>query len=60
MRGVSAVLQLPVPQSDVETVPGYASIESAGFERRPVRNAILAFAMLLIGAPFPFWYRRLQ
>ena len=43
--------------ADAETVPGYASIESAGFERRPVRNAILAFAMLLIGAPFPFWYR---
>lgn len=46
--------------ADADTVPGYASIESAGFERRPVRNAILAFAMLLIGAPFPFWYRRLQ
>jgi hypothetical protein len=40
-----------------EDVPGYRSIESAGFERRPVRNAILAFAMLIIGAPFPFWYR---
>jgi hypothetical protein len=43
--------------ADVEDVPGYLSIESAGFERRPVRNAIMAFAMLLIGAPFPFWYR---
>lgn len=43
--------------ADGETVPGYASIESAGFERRPVRNAILAFLMLIMGAPFPFWYR---
>lgn len=43
--------------ADTDDVPGYLSIESAGFERRPVRNAILAFAMLLIGAPFPFWYR---
>ncbi len=41
-----------------EVVPGYASIESAGFERRPLRNAILAFVILLMGAPFPFWYRK--
>ena len=41
-----------------EAVPGYESIESAGFERRPVRNAILAFLILIMGAPFPFWYRR--
>lgn len=43
--------------ADAEDVPGYVSIESAGFERRPIRNAILAFFMLIIGAPFPFWYR---
>lgn len=43
--------------ADVKDVPGYLSIESTGFERRPVRNAILAFLMLIIGAPFPFWYR---
>ncbi|WP_409559921.1 hypothetical protein [Hyphomicrobium sp. MC8b] len=41
-----------------ETVPGYTSIESTAFERRPLRNAILAFVMLIIGAPFPFWYRK--
>ncbi|HVJ79274.1 MAG TPA: hypothetical protein VM620_15715 [Hyphomicrobium sp.] len=40
-----------------EEVPGYLSIESTNFERRPVRNAVLAFLMLLMGAPFPFWYR---
>ncbi|AGK57749.1 hypothetical protein HYPDE_30373 [Hyphomicrobium denitrificans 1NES1] len=43
--------------ADAEHVPGYLSIESAGFERWPVRNAILAFVMLIIGTPFPFWYR---
>ena len=44
--------------ADTEDVPGYLSIESTGFERRPIRNAILAFLMLIMGAPFPFWYRR--
>lgn len=39
-------------------VPGYKTIESRSFERRPIRNALLTFAMLLMGAPFPFWYRR--
>jgi hypothetical protein len=42
---------------DAEDVPGYLSIESANFERRPIRNAVMAFVMLLMGAPFPFWYR---
>jgi len=40
-----------------EEVPGYLSIESTNFERRPIRNAVLAFVMLIMGAPFPFWYR---
>ncbi len=40
-----------------EAVPGYASIESDGFERHPVPNALLAFVLLISGAPFPFWYR---
>jgi hypothetical protein len=43
--------------SDVQDVPGYTSIESAGFEQKPVRNALLAFLILIMGAPFPFWYR---
>jgi hypothetical protein len=41
----------------VEEVPGYAALQSTAFERNPVRNAVLAFLMLIIGAPFPFWYR---
>ncbi|MBA2127765.1 hypothetical protein DLM45_16255 [Hyphomicrobium methylovorum] len=41
----------------VEEVPGYETLESRAFRRRPIRNALLTFAMLLIGAPFPFWYR---
>lgn len=41
-----------------EAVQGYATIESTAFERRPLRNAILAFVMLIMGAPFPFWYRK--
>ena len=41
-----------------ESVPGYTTIESLGFEKRPVRNAVAGFLMLLIGAPFPFWYRK--
>ncbi|MBS0233560.1 MAG: hypothetical protein JSR99_08740 [Proteobacteria bacterium] len=41
-----------------KAVPGYTTIESAAFERRPLRNAILAFVMLIMGAPFPFWYRK--
>lgn len=40
-----------------EEVPGYKSVQSRGFERRPLFNAILAFLMLIMGAPFPFWYR---
>jgi hypothetical protein len=43
--------------ADAEDVPGYLSIESTNFERRPIRNAVLAFVMLIMGAPFPFWYR---
>ena len=43
---------------NTEYVPGYASFESTGFERKPIRNALLAFGMLLMGVPFPFWYRR--
>jgi hypothetical protein len=43
--------------ADAQDVPGYLSIESSGFERRPIRNAVLAFVMLIMGAPFPFWYR---
>jgi hypothetical protein len=42
---------------NAEEVPGYLSIESTNFERRPIRNAVLAFVMLIMGAPFPFWYR---
>jgi hypothetical protein len=42
---------------DAQDVPGYLSLESTNFERRPIRNAVLAFVMLLMGAPFPFWYR---
>ncbi len=38
---------------NAEDVPGYASIESASFERQPIRNAIVAFLMLIMGAPFP-------
>lgn len=41
-----------------EPVPGYKTIQSDGFERNPVRNALLTFATVIIGAPFPFWYRR--
>jgi putative signal transducing protein len=44
--------------ADVEDVPGYKSIESDGFEKHPIRNAVLGFMILLMGAPFPFWYRR--
>ncbi len=40
-----------------EAVPGYTTIESAGFEAHPLRNAILGFLILIMGAPFPFWYR---
>ena len=43
--------------ADVEDVPGYKSIESDGFEKHPIRNAVLGFLILLMGAPFPFWYR---
>ena len=43
--------------SDVQDVPGYISLESTNFERRPIRNAVLAFVMLIMGVPFPFWYR---
>jgi hypothetical protein len=43
--------------ADADDVPGYLSIESTNFERRPIRNAVLAFVMLIMGAPFPFWYR---
>jgi hypothetical protein len=43
--------------ADVEEVPGYLSLQSTNFERRPIRNAVLAFVMLIMGAPFPFWYR---
>ncbi|MET0640421.1 MAG: DUF2007 domain-containing protein [Hyphomicrobium sp.] len=41
-----------------DEVAGYKSFESDGFERHPVRNAVLAFLVLIMGAPFPFWYRR--
>jgi hypothetical protein len=44
--------------ADTRDVPGYKSIESDGFERYPVRNAVLAFLILIMGVPFPFWYRR--
>ncbi len=43
--------------ASAEAVPGYASIESDGFEARPVRNALLAFLFLIAGVPLPFWYR---
>jgi hypothetical protein len=43
--------------ADGEKVPGYLSLESTNFERRPIRNAVLAFVLLLMGVPFPFWYR---
>lgn len=38
-------------------VPGYVSIESTCFEKHPLRNAVFAFLILIMGAPFPFWYR---
>ncbi len=41
-----------------ENVPGYETIESGSFEERPVRNALLAFLILIMGAPIPFWYRK--
>jgi hypothetical protein len=44
--------------ADTHDVPGYKSIESDGFEKYPIRNALLAFLILLMGLPFPFWYRR--
>lgn len=44
--------------ASAENVPGYKSIESDGFERNPIRNALLAFVISMLGAPFPFWYRR--
>ncbi len=40
-----------------EDVPGYKSLQSDGFEKKPIRNALLAFLILILGAPFPFWYR---
>jgi hypothetical protein len=40
-----------------QAVPGYVSIESDGFEEHPFRNAVLGFLTLIMGAPFPFWYR---
>jgi len=43
--------------SDAEPVEGYVTLESDAFERRPVRNAVLGFLTLIMGAPFPFWYR---
>ncbi len=44
--------------ADTREVPGYKSIESDGFEKYPIRNALLAFLILMMGLPFPFWYRR--
>jgi putative signal transducing protein len=44
--------------ADTHDVPGYKSLESDGFEKRPIRNAVVAFLILFMGAPFPFWYRR--
>lgn len=46
--------------ADTREVPGYKSIESDGFERHPIRNAVLAFVILIMGLPFPFWYRRAE
>lgn len=43
--------------ADADEVPGYLSLESTNFERRPLRNGFLALVMALMGAPFPFWYR---
>jgi hypothetical protein len=40
-----------------KVVREYNSIESSCFEQRPLRNAVLAFLILIMGAPFPFWYR---
>lgn len=44
--------------ADTHDVPGYKSIESDGFEKHPIRNAVLTFLIVIMGAPFPFWYRR--
>ncbi len=44
--------------ADTHDVPGYKTIESDGFEKHPIRNSVLAFLILIMGAPFPFWYRR--
>ena len=44
--------------ADTQDVPGYKSLESDGFEKNPLRNAVLAFLILIMGMPFPFWYRR--
>ena len=44
--------------ADTRDVPGYKSLESDGFEKNPLRNAVLAFLILIMGMPFPFWYRR--
>ena len=46
--------------ADAQDIPGYKSIESDGFEKHPIRNAVLAFAILIMGLPFPFWYRRAE
>ncbi len=43
---------------DVNDVPGYCSLESDAFEKHPIRNAILAFFILIVGAPVPFWFRK--
>jgi len=43
--------------ADTRDVPGYKSIESDGFEKNPIRNSVVAFLILIMGAPFPFWYR---
>jgi hypothetical protein len=44
--------------ADTFDVSGYKSLESDGFEKHPVRNALLAFLILFMGVPFPFWYRK--